>query len=115
MAVCFLITIICYNEVIDCCKCRESFPYRIRKMNKKIALMLLIYALILAGIVVLYFGLYYRFFKAGIPFQDPPLELQISYYNNYRKGRTLILSGFIMILVGLLTGIITRFIYRRKN
>ena len=33
-------------------------------------------ALIIAGIIILLIGLYYLIIKAGIPYQDPPLDLQ---------------------------------------
>ena len=34
---------------------------------------------ILAGVIIFFIGAYYCVIKAGIPFQDPPLELQIQY------------------------------------
>ncbi|MCI8968302.1 MAG: hypothetical protein HFH75_12085 [Lachnospiraceae bacterium] len=33
--------------------------------------------------------------KAGIPFQDPPLELQIQYAVHMGVGETLIKTGFV--------------------
>ncbi|MCI8751125.1 MAG: hypothetical protein K1W39_01755 [Lachnospiraceae bacterium] len=49
-------------------------------------------ATIIAGIIILFIGLYYSIIKAGIPYQDPPLDLWIQYETNVRIG-------------GLLTGI----------
>ena len=36
-------------------------------------------SVMMAGGIILLIGLYYSMVKAGIPYQDPPLELQIQY------------------------------------
>lgn len=57
-------------------------------------------ATILAGIILLLIGLYYCIIKAGIPFQDPPLELQIQYAVHMGIGRILLKNGFVISLCG---------------
>lgn len=67
-------------------------------------------AVILSGIILIFTGSYYCVFKAGIPYQDPPLELQIQYIVDMRIGEILLKNGLLMTICG---GII-RLILRRK-
>lgn len=55
----------------------------------------LINAFIIAGIIILVIGLYYYIFKAGIPYQDPTIELQIQYETDNRIGDLLMKTGFL--------------------
>lgn len=48
---------------------------------------------ILAGVILFLIGLYYWGIKAGIPYQDPPLELQIQYTVNMKIGEILLRNG----------------------
>ncbi|MCI9399128.1 MAG: hypothetical protein HFJ07_04805 [Lachnospiraceae bacterium] len=57
-------------------------------------------ALIIAGIIILLIGLYYLIIKAGIPYQDPPLDLQLQYAVNTRIGSILTGIGFKMVILG---------------
>lgn len=57
-------------------------------------------AVILAGIFILFIGVYYCVIKAGIPYQDPPLELQIQYAINMGIGKILVKDGFQIFLCG---------------
>lgn len=57
-------------------------------------------AVLLAGAIVFLIGLYYWIVKAGIPYQDPPLELQIQYAVNETIGETLLADGFWVLLCG---------------
>lgn len=57
-------------------------------------------SVILAGIILLFIGLYYSVIKAGIPYQDPPLELQIQYAVNTRIGEILLGNGFVIAIWG---------------
>ena len=59
-------------------------------------------ALFLAGLIVLLIGLYYAIVKAGIPYQDPPLELQIQYAVNMGIGDTLTRDGLLISAFGLI-------------
>ena len=66
-------------------------------------------SMILAGAMILLIGLFYAVIKAGIPYQDPPLELQIQYAVNAEIGEvlsnlglgTLVLGGAARGLIGL--------------
>lgn len=53
-----------------------------------------------AGIMILLIGLYYQIVKAGLPYQDPPLELQIQYAVNMGIGDLLVGKGFLIALLG---------------
>ena len=57
-------------------------------------------AVILAGIVILCIGLFYLVIKAGIPYQDPTLAMQISYAVNAEIGDELTKIGASMALIG---------------
>ena len=55
---------------------------------------------LLAGCLIFMIGAYYEVIKAGIPDQDPPLELQIQYAVNLGIGDELCRIGFFTILAG---------------
>lgn len=55
-------------------------------------------AAILSGLIILLIGLYYQAVKAGIPYQDPPLELQIEYLVNMGIGNVLLKTGTVIFL-----------------
>jgi type IV secretory pathway TrbD component len=65
-------------------------------MKEKVRYILfpIINAFIIAGIIIWFIGLYYFMIKAGIPYQDPPLELRIQYEVDARIGNILMGSGF---------------------
>lgn len=64
-------------------------------MKKKVLniLLILIIALMIAGIIILAIGFYYSAFKAGIPYQDPTVELQMQYEIDYNIGKVLTKIG----------------------
>lgn len=64
-------------------------------------------SVILAGIIIFIIGWYYWIIKAGIPYQDPPLELQIKYAINMGIGDILVGKGFVIAVCGA----IIRFIF----
>lgn len=70
------------------------------KEKVKYYLRIIINAVILAGVFILFIGLYYEIIKAGIPYQDPPLELQIKYAVNMSIGETLTENGFVIAICG---------------
>ena len=70
-------------------------------------------ALFLAGLIVLLIGLYYAIVKAGIPYQDPPLELQIQYAVNMGIGDTLTRDGLLISVVGLIAWVLLGRIQRK--
>ena len=60
----------------------------------------------LAGLIILMIGLYYMFIKAGLPYQDPPIDLQIEYAVNSKIGDILTLIGLLMTLFGVIVRVI---------
>ena len=56
---------------------------------------------LLAGVVVMGLGVYFLMFKAGIPYQDPPLELQIRYAIDKGTGEALFTTGLVLAVAGL--------------
>lgn len=63
---------------------------------------------IIAGIIILFIGLYYFMIKAGIPYQEPPLDLWIQYQVNAGIGERLMEIGF---KVAMCSGVV-RFLLR---
>lgn len=82
------------------------------KEKTKHFLNLTISSIILAGIILFVIGLYYSMIKAGIPYQDPPLELQIQYAIYMGIGEILLKNGFLIAICGgiirLLLGLVWR-------
>ena len=72
----------------------------------------IINAVILAGIIILCTGMYYCVIKAGIPYQDPPLELQIQYAVNMGIGSILVREGFLISICG---GVVRCLLRRRRQ
>ena len=60
----------------------------------------MINSVIIAGVIILLIGLYYSIIKAGIPYQDPPLELQIRYAVNSEIGEVLTGRGLLIAVCG---------------
>ena len=71
--------------------------------------------IIIAGLIMLEIGMYYLMIKAGIPYQDPPLELQIQYAVNSGIGDVLCIHGAICLVVGIIFRIILAVISKRKR
>ena len=57
--------------------------------------------LIISGGITILVGMYYLVIKAGIPYQDPPLDLQIQYAVNMGIGEGLFKIGLLTAGVGL--------------
>ena len=72
-------------------------------------------AAILAGIIILFTGLYYCVIKAGIPYQDPPLELQIQYAINMGIGGILVKEGFLISICGGIARWLFKLVLRKKQ
>lgn len=85
---------------------------KVRKERTNQILSQIINSVILAGIIVLFIGLYYWMIEAGIPYQDPTPELQIKYAVNTEIGEVLIGKGFAIAVCGgvirLIYGLILR-------
>lgn len=72
-------------------------------------------SVIMAGVNVLFIGLYYSMIKAGIPYQDPPLELQIKYAINIEIGEILTGKGFVIAVCGGIVRIILALILKKQR
>ena len=70
-------------------------------------------AFLLAGVIILLIAAYYSIVKAGIPYQDPPLELQIQYAVNMGIGDELFKTGLIVTAIGIIGRIISRILSNR--
>ena len=79
----------------------------------------LLNSLILAGVILIFMGLYYWMIKAGIPYQDPTLEMQIQYTIDLRIGEILLGNGFLIAVCGgiirLILGLIELIRERRQG
>lgn len=53
-------------------------------------------SIILAGGIIILVGAYYSIVKAGIPYQDPTLEMQIQYAVDSKVGETLVGCGIVI-------------------
>lgn len=62
---------------------------------------------ILAGVFLFFIGLYYWMIRAGIPYQDPSIELQIQYAVDMKVGTVLLRNGLVVMIGG---GIIRLFL-----
>lgn len=74
----------------------------------------IINAILLAGIIILFTGVYYCVIKAGIPYQDPPLELQIQYAVNMGIGEILVKDGFWIFICGGITRLLFKLVVEKK-
>lgn len=70
---------------------------------------------LIAGATMLGIGLFYVTVKAGIPYQDPPVELQIQYAVNMGVGNKLLKVGAILACVAIVGRLIVRIILKTKK
>lgn len=66
----------------------------------------LVWGILFAGIIIFLIGCYYAVLEAGLPYQDPTVEMQIEYAINLGVGKVLIRCGGLTFLLGLLFRII---------
>lgn len=85
------------------------------KEKKRYILCQIINAVTIAGIIILFIGLYYFIIKAGIPYQDPTLEMQIQYEVNARIGNVLMGSGFKLAICGGIIRFVLHLIWKKKK
>ncbi len=71
-------------------------------------------AVLLAGIIIFFIGVYYFVIKAGIPYQDPPLELQIQYTVNMEIGKILIKDGILIFICGGIIYLLIKFVFKKR-
>lgn len=70
-------------------------------------------SVILAGVILLITGAYYCVIKAGIPYQDPPPELQMQYAVNMRIGEILTGRGFLITVCGGAVRLLVKLIWKK--
>ena len=79
------------------------------------AIKILLDIVIVAGVIMLFAGLYFWLIKAGIPYQDPTPEMQMQYANNLRTGEVLIAVGFLVSIFAPIPRIIVGIVARRRK
>ena len=72
-------------------------------------------AVLLAGIIIMLTGAYYCVIKAGIPCQDPPLELQIQYAVNMGIGEILVKKGFLISICGGMARLLFKLVLKKRQ
>ena len=72
-------------------------------------------AILLAGIIIFFIGAYYFIIKAGIPYQDPPLELQIQYAVHMEIGEILVKDGCLISLCGGGGRLLLKWVLKKKK
>ncbi len=75
----------------------------------------IINAILLAGIIILFIGAYYCIIKAGIPYQDSPLELQIKYAINMGIGDILVRVGFLISTCGGIARLLFKLLMKKRQ
>lgn len=84
-------------------------------MKVKNILCWIINSVILAGVVIFLIGLYYWVVKAGIPYQDPTLELQIQYEVNMGIGDILVKNGIVIAICGGMIRLVLGVIWKKHQ
>lgn len=75
----------------------------------------IIHAILLAGVIIFFTGVYYCVIKAGIPYQDPPLELQIQYAVNMGIGETLVKNGFLISVSAGIVRLLLKLLWKKRQ
>ena len=70
---------------------------------------------LIAGGTILGIGFYYVTAKAGIPYQDPPVELQIQYAVDMGVGNELLKIGAVLVCVSIVGRLIIRIIQKSQK
>lgn len=65
-------------------------------------------SVIISGCIVFIVGCYYAVVKAGIPYQDPTMEMQIQYAIYTGIGDELVKLGFVIIVLAILIHVIIK-------
>ncbi len=85
-----------------------------KEKNRNI-LCTIINSVIIAGIIIFFVGLYYSVIKAGIPYQDPPLDLRIQYEVNAGIGDVLTVSGFKVAVCGSIVRFVLNLLWKKNQ
>jgi hypothetical protein len=67
------------------------------------------------GMINLIIGIYYAIIKAGLPYQDPPSELQFEYAVNTEIGVIMTEVGLVMCLIGIIGVVMFKIIEKKKR
>jgi len=65
-------------------------------------------ALMLAGLIIIAISIYYSWFKAGLPYQDPTTAMTIQWNAWNMVGESCLKSGGICFIIGLVGRILCR-------
>ncbi len=84
------------------------------KEKSKYIIFQMLNAIIIAGVIILFIGLYYSVIKAGIPYQDPPLDLLIQYEVNAGIGDVLLGSGFKIAVCSGIIRVVLGLLWRKR-
>ena len=68
-----------------------------------------------AGVIVLFIGVYFVMFGAGIPYQDPTAEMTIKWLANDLAGTLCLKCGGLVFMIGLLAYFIARLVKRKSE
>ncbi len=85
------------------------------KGKNRYILCTIINSVIIAGIIILFIGVYYSMIKAGIPYQDPPLDLRIQYEVNAGIGDVLTGSGFKIAVCGSIARFVLNLLWKKHQ
>lgn len=72
-------------------------------------------AALLGGLVVAVIGLYHIVIRAGIPYQDPTVEMRLRYAIALGTGRALLGTGLALAAGGGVLRLILKLIPKKKN
>lgn len=85
-------------------------------MNRLIkAISSILVGIMIAGAIIFLIGAYYSIIKAGIPYQDAPLELQIEYAVNMGIGEKLIGVGVGTTAIGIVSLALLRLLSKKQK
>ncbi len=85
------------------------------KGKSRYVLCTIINSVIIAGIIIFFIGVYYSMIKAGIPYQDPPLDLRIQYEINAGIGDVLTGSGFKVAVCGGIVQFVLNLLWKKHQ
>lgn len=111
----FLFENIRYNKINRKINDAESHRKERMKENMKGKVNSLVWGILFAGVIIFLIGCYYAVLEAGLPYQDPTLEMQIEYAINMGIGKVLVRCGGLTFLVGLLFRIILSLINKNSE
>ncbi len=70
---------------------------------------------LMISLMIMATGYYYIAVKAGIPYQDPTAEMTEKYIAYWNTGESLVLLGFIILIISIIYLVVLRNRFRRKK